>query len=113
VIVVVFRIAREPGQVIALLAVQTDPLVAVISVEVVIESALAAFLAVPGPVAGAASGAVPEALMGPARALVAAGALPVWEARAAALEEAAVVAAAADLEVAVVVAAVAAGGSQS
>ncbi len=71
--------------------------------EVEIALAIAAFQAVPGPEAGAASGAVPETLMGPARALVAAGALPVWEARAAALEEAAVVAAAA----------VAAGGSQS
>jgi len=81
--------------------------------EVEIALAIAAFQAVPGPEAGAASGAVPEALMGPARALVAAGALPVWEARAVALEAAAAAVAVVVAAVAVVVAAVAAGGSQS
>jgi hypothetical protein len=118
--VAVPRIAREPERVIVrsveqTVAVELGPLEAAAEIAL----AIAAFQAVPGPEAGVASGAVPEALMGPARAQAAAGALPVWEARAAALEEEAVVAAPAALEVAVVVvaavvvAAVAAGGSKS
>jgi hypothetical protein len=95
VIVVVFRIAREPGQVIALLAEQTDPLEAVISEEVVIASAIAAFQAVPGPEAGAASGAVPEASAGAARAQAVAAALPAWGHHGVALEAVEAVAAAA------------------
>jgi hypothetical protein len=105
--VVVSRIARGPGQVIALLAEQTDPLEAVISEEVVIASAIAVSQAVPGQEIAAASEEVPEASAGARHAPAAAGALPAW---AVVVSEAAAVAAAV-LEV--VVAVVVAGGSKS
>lgn len=117
------RIARELEQAIALSVEQTVVLEPGPLEAVEIALAIAAFQAAPGPAIEAALGAVLVALMGPAHAQAAAGALPAWEAeaRAVVLEEEAAVAAA-DLVAEAVVAAAAvvaeaaaevAGGSQS